>query len=138
VKIYRKFKQDKREFQADTTDNDLKAKIEKYKKVEEFIENYDNKLIEKEYRDDKPQESNRVRTSNNINKDMKNKEDNLLQKKTKRSKEEYEKEISEKREKRKKTYKNLNKKTPKGQPLMKYQVGHLLSKIKDKIAKGMI
>jgi hypothetical protein len=58
--------------------------------------------------------------------------------KKRKSKEEYEKEAEVKRNKRKKIYKNLNKKTPRGQPVMKYQVKNLLSKIKDKINKGII
>jgi hypothetical protein len=68
---------------------------------------------------------------------VKEKDDKMLGNK-RRSKEEYEKEIADKREKRKKIYRNLNRKTSKGQPLMKFQVSHLLSKIKDKINKGAI
>ena len=49
--------------------------------------------------------------------------------------------LKEKEEKlllRKKTFRKLNKKTPHGQPVMKYQMEHLFNKIKDKIQKGII
>ena len=55
-----------------------------------------------------------------------------------KSKEEHENEKHVKLQKRKNVYKKLNLKTPKGQPVMKYKVQHLLHKIKDKISKGLI
>ncbi len=67
-----------------------------------------------------------------------NKEDKFLNNKKKRTQEDWEREKQEKMQKRKSLYKKLNQKTPKGQPVMKFQVQHLLHKIKDKISKGMI
>jgi len=55
-----------------------------------------------------------------------------------KSYDEVKKEKEEKLEKRKKLYKKLNRKTPKGQPVMKYRVENLFNKIKDKISKGVL
>jgi hypothetical protein len=110
----------------------LKTKIEKYKKVEKFIEQFDKKLKD-EVEEEKTEKTNNIQLPKNKEKKV----DKFLGQKRK-TKEEYEKEIADKRNKRKKTYRNLNKKNPKGQPVMKYQVNHLLSKITDKIKKGII
>jgi hypothetical protein len=52
--------------------------------------------------------------------------------------EEIEKEKQEKLQRRKSTYRKLNRKTPKGQPVMKYQMENIFRKIKDKMNKGII
>lgn len=62
----------------------------------------------------------------------------VKQKFPKKSAEEILKEKEEKLLLRKKTFRKLNKKTPHGQPVMKYQMEHLFKKIKDKLQKGII
>jgi hypothetical protein len=153
VKIYRKFKQDKRDYNYDNIEGDseqpsnqLTAKIDKYRGIEKMIEDYEKKLIDNRDNNIEPkavQPNSRPPVAKKEVKPAlaeqqgKKGKDDFLQKKRK-SKEEYEKEKAVKLEKRKKIYKNLNKKTPKGQPVMRYQVKNLLAKIKDKISKGAI
>ena len=55
-----------------------------------------------------------------------------------KTQDEIKKEKDAKLEQRKKWYKKLNRKTDKGQPVMKYRVENLFYKIKDKISKGII
>lgn len=52
------------------------------------------------------------------------------------TKEERELEKQKKLEKRKKNFRNMNKKTQFGQPIMKFRIENLLHKIKSKIKKG--
>jgi hypothetical protein len=118
----------------------LNEKIKKFQQVEEMINSYDKKFM----KDEQPKSENKPREKkakpvqeipqNNIPQQAK--DDKFLNKK--RTKEDWAKEREEKLNKRKSIYKKLNKKTPKGQPVMKFKVQHLLHKIKDKISKGII
>ncbi len=99
-----------------------------------MIQNFDNKFNKQI-----DQEDNNIKSEKKPNKFQPIEQNNktFLNKKRK-SKEEHEKEKNDKLQKRKSIYKKLNMKTPKGQPVMKYKVQHLLHKIKDKISKGII
>jgi hypothetical protein len=142
IKAIRKYDQDKKEFEIENPDQKLNEKIKKFQQVEELINSYDKNFIKDEQPqiEMKPREK-KARTIqeiplNNVPKQKPN-DDKYLNKK-RRTKEDWEKEKEEKLQKRKNIYKKLNKKTPKGQPVMKFQVQHLLHKIKDKISKGII
>jgi hypothetical protein len=91
--------------------------------------------IENKPREKKVKPVVETNTQNNVP-SQKGKDDKFLNKK--RTKEDWEKERAVKLQHRKKNFQKLNKKTPKGQPVMKFQVQHLLHKIKDKITKGII
>lgn len=111
----------------------------------------ENKLEEKprqkQIKDKDTQNLNKKEFNQNQNKNTnkyndnkgKFKDDNFLNKKQERkTKEEVDKEKLEKLNKRKSIYRKLHQKTPRGQPVMKYQVEHIFKKIKDKINKGLI
>jgi hypothetical protein len=160
TKVIRKFKQVQRE--ADESQNNpddaIKAKIEKYRNVEKMIESFDKKIggddktanIQQLNQRPKQQKfTNQVENSNSSNKNVFkniNHEDKFLNKKRnnndtktqRKTKEDIEKEKEEKLQKRKSMYRKLNRKTPKGQPVMKFQMEHIFKKIKDKINKGII
>jgi hypothetical protein len=160
TKVIRKFKQVKREAgESDNNPDDaIKAKIEKYRNVEKMIESFDKNFGGKDnsanlqqlnQRPKQQKFSNQVEDANtgynNLNKN-KNNQDKFLNKKRnkndyqpqRKTKEDIEKEKEEKLQKRKSVYRKLNRKTPKGQPVMKFQMEHIFKKIKDKITKGII
>ncbi len=144
----RKFRQVKKEEQEGdgVISNDyMKNKIEKYMNVEKMIQDYDKKIVGEieqpvinQHKREKKKEENK--TNNIIHKDIspQNKTNYLNKKRERKSSEEIQKEKEIKLKKRQSMYKKLNKKTPKGQPVMKYKVEHIFNKIKHKINKGLI
>jgi hypothetical protein len=161
TKVIRKFKQVQREATENEINPDdvIRSKIEKYKNVEKMINNFDqktggqipeeNKVEEKprqkQIKDKDTQNMNKKEFNqnqnkyNDKNKGKFNKDDTFLNKKQERkTKEEVDKEKLEKLNKRKSIYRKLHQKTPRGQPVMKYQVEHIFKKIKEKINKGLI
>jgi hypothetical protein len=78
----------------------------------------------------KPEQNNNS-TSNSQNNNF-----NFINKKHQRkTKEEIIKEKEDKIQQRQKTFRKLNKKTRKGQPVMKYKIEHLFNKIRNKFGK---
>jgi hypothetical protein len=155
-KVMRKFKQVRKEEGTTENENLMKNKIEKFLNVEKMIQDYDkkiagidigqkNNLQEKintslnEKRRPKKSESIKNDTQKKINNKNESQGEKFLNSKRERKTfEEIEKEKELKLNKRKSTFKKLNKKTPKGQPVMKFQVEHIFKKIKEKINKGLI
>jgi hypothetical protein len=161
-KVMRKFKQVKKQEEQTENEDLMKNKIEKYLNVEKMIQDYDKKIggmnqgqinIQQEKknnealkRENQAKKSNLDSNRNNIA--FKNKNNPTITtsqakklintKRERKTYEEIEKEKESKLNIRKSTYKKLNKKTPKGQPVMKFQVEHIFKKIKDKINKGLI
>lgn len=99
-----------------------------------MIRNYDKKHINEIEIEKIPSENN-IKQVESKKKEIKANE--LLGKKQHRtSKEDWLKQKAIKLEERKKQTKYLNKKTPKGQPVMRYQIQNLLNKIKNKKYNG--
>ena len=151
TKVMRKFKSVKKEAEDSSNDqNSLKNKYEKYLEVEKMINNYDSKIGYTPSNKISQRRSENTNAYNNIskqseenikvheNKTQNNNRQHFDKKKVYKTNEEIEKEKQEKTLRRKKTYRKLNRKTSKGQPIMKYQVEHMFQKIKDKINKGII
>jgi hypothetical protein len=163
TKVMRKFKQVQREADENQNNPDdaIKTKIEKYRNVEKMIESFDKKIGGEDKSANQQQMNQRpkqqkfnkqvdtVNSGNTGNKNFpqeKKDQNRFLNKKRnikdsqpqRKTKEEIEKEKEERLQKRKSIYRKLNRKTPKGQPVMKFQMEHIFKKIKDKINKGMI
>lgn len=133
----------------------MQSKIEKYKNIEKMINDFDKKIGGEEDLKEKQENKNNQRVSlKERNKTNKNYDNNLKSlemasensqkgkylnnKRPRKTSEEILKEKEEKLIERKKTFRKLNKKTHRGQPVMKYQMEHIFNKIKNKIQKGII
>jgi hypothetical protein len=132
----------------------MQAKIEKYRNIEKMINDFDKRIGGEEDSKEKEQNKNIQKHSqnegnSNINKDKKknkiekstqNVQDGkyLNNKRPRKTSEEILKEKEEKLLERKKTFMKLNKKTTRGQPVMKYQMEHIFNKIKSKLQNGTI
>ena len=158
TKVIRKFKQDKREFESVNSNNNpsesIKSKIEKYQNVEKMINNFDTKIgaDSENKKPENPKPNNRINNQDKNQNNFKNEKSNRItnnesknegksfmnKKRDRKTTEEIEKEKKEKIDKRQKTFRNLNKKNKKGQPVMKFRVEHLFNKLKNKIDKGLI